>query len=110
MEDISQMLMLLFRRFMSAVVHVRLWLLASSFGCHLGITWVQLVLANETTLVDSFITFLYFTATVASPSISGMNSSREDPGRIRVEDLTSPSAPILVAARNFKDSECQSKP
>lgn len=82
MEDISQMLMLLFRRLMSAVVHVRPWILASSLGSYLGITWVLLVLANETTLVESFITFLYFTATVASTIGFGDYSPKTDAGKL----------------------------
>ncbi|NTF17995.1 potassium channel protein [Agrobacterium rubi] len=76
------MLMLAFRRFMTAVVHVRPWVLASALGSYLGITWGLLVIANETTLVDSFITFLYFTATVASTIGFGDYSPKTDAGKL----------------------------
>lgn len=82
MEDLAQTLTVLFRRAMSAVVHVRPWVLASSLGCYLGITWVLLVIANETTLVDSFITFVYFTATVASTIGFGDYSPKTDAGKL----------------------------
>lgn len=81
-EDFSQAVMLAFRRFMTAVVHVRPWVLASALGSYLGITWVLLVLANETTLVDSFITFVYFTATVASTIGFGDYSPKTDAGKL----------------------------
>lgn len=67
---------------MSAVVHVRPWVLLSALGCYLGITWILLVLANETTLVESFITFVYFTATVASTIGFGDYSPKTDAGKL----------------------------
>lgn len=82
MDDFSHMIMLAFRRFMTAVVHVRPWVLASALGSYLGITWGLLVLANENTLVDSFITFLYFTATVASTIGFGDYSPKTDAGKL----------------------------
>lgn len=75
-------LTILIRRLMSAVVHVRPWVLLSALGTYLGITWTLLVLANETSLVESFITFLYFTATVASTIGFGDYSPKTDAGKL----------------------------
>lgn len=82
MEDVSHALMIALRRFMTAVAHVRPWVLASALGSYLGITWTLLVLAEETTLIGSFTTFLYFTATVASTVGFGDYSPKTDAGKL----------------------------